>query len=188
MTVTNEGLALALLFTAVAAAWDLRSGQIPNRLTFAAIAAGFVLHVAVVLLTARAPQPFGVAEVGLALARAALGVLVCGLVPYLLFLREGMGGGDVKLLAGVGALLGPVLGLEVELYAFVAMTLFACARLAYDGGLLRVLGNSAALMFNPLLPKERRRAVSPALFSSLKFGPAVFVAVAAVALLRFRTG
>jgi prepilin peptidase CpaA len=186
MTVTNEGLALALLFTAVAAAWDLRSGQIPNRLTFAAIAAGFVLHVAVVFLSARAPQPLGVA--GLALARAAFGVLVCGLVPYLLFLREGMGGGDVKLLAGVGALLGPVLGLEVELYAFVAMTLFACARLAYDGGLLRVLSNSAALMFNPLLPKERRRVVSPALFSSLKFGPAVFVAVAAVALLRFRTG
>jgi prepilin peptidase CpaA len=188
MTVTNEGLALALLFTAAAAAWDLRSGHIPNRLTFAAILTGCALHVAVACLTARAPQPDILTDIGLALARAAFGVLVCGLVPYLLFLREGMGGGDVKLLAGVGALLGPVLGLEVELYAFVAMALFACARLAYDGGLLRVLGHSAALVLNPLLPTERRRAVSPALFSSLKFGPAVFVATAAVALLRFRIG
>ena len=68
-----------------------------------------------------------------------------------------MGGGDVKLLAMVGAFVGPTIGIEIELYAFVLTALFAGARLAYQGQLLKVLANSALLVTNPLRSKDRRR-------------------------------
>jgi prepilin peptidase CpaA len=179
-------LSLTLLFVALAAVWDLRMGHIPNRLTLLGLLAGGLLHVATLCwFTRPAGEPFRAALLGTALAQVALGVLACGLVPYLLFLRQGMGGGDVKLLAAVGAFLGPVAGLEVELYSFLAMALFAPARLAYDGRLLRTLGNSAALLANPFLPKDRRRTLSPELLSSLKFGPAVFVGMVALILIRW---
>ena len=65
------------------------------------------------------------------------------------------------------------------------MALFASACLAYQGRLLQVLGTSAALLVNPMLPKERRRPVSPELFSSFRFGPAVLVAAGIVSLLHW---
>jgi prepilin peptidase CpaA len=182
----NLILSLTLLFALAAAAFDLRSGHIPNGLTFAGIALGAVLQVTFLVSAGKPPgEGLDAALLALAVVRTGFAVLACGLVPYLLFLRSGMGGGDVKLLAAIGAFLGPVLGLEVELYAFLGMALFASAWLAYRGRLLQVLGTSAALLVNPMLPKERRRAVAPELFSSFRFGPAVLVAVAAVALLRW---
>jgi hypothetical protein len=49
-----------------------------------------------------------------------------------------------------------------------------------------LLGNSAALIKNPFLPKARRREVPQALLTELRFGPAVFFATALVALVRWR--
>ena len=105
-----------------------------------------------------------------------VGVLGCSAVPLLLYRVRAMGGGDVKLLACLGVWAGPILGLQVELYAFVLAALYAPARLAYQGDLLRLLGNSAALLKNPFLPPARRKEVPQALLTELRFGPAVFVA------------
>lgn len=182
----NAILAIALVFAAAAALLDLRTGHIPNHLTLTGLALGSVLQLlALCWIDRPAGQDLGLTFVALAAARVVLGILACGLVPYLLFLRNAMGGGDVKLLAGLGALLGPVVGLEVQLYAFVAMALFAPAWLAYHGQLWRTLGNTAALLANPLLPRERRRPLAPELLSSFKFGPAVLLAMAVVAALRW---
>ena len=84
---------LMIAVAATAAATDARSGLIPNWITLPPLLAALVLHFVT--------QGAG----GLALSLA--GALVCGLVPYLLFRQGTMGGGDVKLLAALGALGGP---------------------------------------------------------------------------------
>lgn len=177
MTASHIVLLALALFTAAVAYVDIRTGHIPNRLVLLGFGAGVLLHVSGVLLFAEPDASRG-AALGRALSNVALGLLVCGLVPLLLFRLGAMGGGDVKLLAAIGAAAGPVLGLEIQLMAFVAVALYAPARLAYEGKLMRMLGNSAALIANPFLPKPRRREVPSELLTSLPFGPAVFAATA----------
>jgi prepilin peptidase CpaA len=180
----NALLCLALLLTAAAALFDLRTGQIPNWLSLGGLAVGGALQL---FVACDAAHTLSAGFVGMAALDVLLGLVVCGLVPYLLFLRAGIGGGDVKLLAALGALLGPVVGLEVELYAFVVMALFAPLRLVYEGRLRQVLQNSLALLANPLRAKEQRRALPEELLYSFKFAPAIFVATLLVGLLRWRT-
>jgi prepilin peptidase CpaA len=101
-----------LLVSGVAAVHDARSGHIPNWLVGLGLALGAGGSIAALAL----------ADVFEALARtgsAALGFVACGAVPLLLFRLKALGGGDVKLLATVGAQLGPLLGLELSFAAFV---------------------------------------------------------------------
>ena len=90
----------------VAAVCDVRTGRIPNALTFGAAAAGFV---------------FSAIHAGAGgLWTSFLGCLV-GLALFLpLFMLRGMGGGDVKLLAAVGAWLGPAGALQAALWSSLA--------------------------------------------------------------------
>jgi prepilin peptidase CpaA len=81
-----------LCLVTVAAGCDLAKHRIPNALVYPGWAVGFAL---------------GYATAGVAgLTSAALGFVVCFLPMFLLFVSGSLGGGDVKLMAGVGALLG----------------------------------------------------------------------------------
>lgn len=174
MTAPTLLLLCCLVLVSVAAVSDLRTGLIPNWLSLGGLAIGCVLHLAVHLVDLANE---GVVSAILAgVVNAVLGVVLCGLTPYLLFRVDAMGGGDVKLLAAVGAFVGPTMGLEVELSAFIAMAVFSPVRLAYDGKLLATLGNTMVLIANPFLPKQRRREVPREILTAYKFGPAVFVA------------
>jgi prepilin peptidase CpaA len=159
--------ALALGASAAAAITDLRTGHIPNALTLPLL----VLGPAAAAFEAHGRGASPVHAVGL----AALGVLVCGAVPYLLFRLGGMFGGDVKLLAGLGAVLGPMVGLEAELDAFVAAALFALGRMAFKGQLFAVLGRSARLAMRAV--SKEQEPVPEELMTVMRFGPAAFVGV-----------
>ena len=77
----------------------------------------------------------------------------------MLYRQGAIGGGDLKLFAGIGAILQTTLGVEAEMYSFFGAALFAPAILAYQGKLIVTLKNSVAILVNMFLPKEKRRPV-----------------------------
>ena len=97
---------MTLLVATVASVFDLRTRRIPNLLTFGGAA----------LAIAYAGTAHGLAG----LAHALEGWLVGLLIFFPLFLLGGLGAGDVKLMAGLGAWMGPAQALWMALYAALA--------------------------------------------------------------------
>jgi len=89
--VVKAQMAVVILVVVLAAGWDLRSRRIPNGLVLPALAAGLVLNTI----------SHGAQGLLASLGGAVLALLIFGLVYRL----GGMGAGDVKLMAAVGALL-----------------------------------------------------------------------------------
>ena len=123
-------IAVAIAFMACVA--DLRSRRIPNVLTFGGALAAFTFH------TASA----GSAGLLTSLGGWGLGV-VCFLLPFAL---GGLGGGDIKLLAALGAWLGPALTVWVALYAGIAGGVLALVVALARGYLGQALANVRLLL------------------------------------------
>lgn len=96
------GACAVALVGAAAAVCDLRSGKVPNRLTLPAVAAGLVAG--------------AVWEGWEGLVRSALGAAAGFGLLFLPALAGWVGGGDCKLLAAMGAFLGPAGVLRAALY------------------------------------------------------------------------
>jgi prepilin peptidase CpaA len=106
-----QGLTLPLTATLLgASAWavreDLLAHRIPNRLTGTLLCLGLVLQFAIGGWSA--------------LGQAALGALVGLAILLPLYVLRAMGAGDVKLLAALGALLGPHWALVAGIYTLIA--------------------------------------------------------------------
>jgi Flp pilus assembly protein protease CpaA len=85
------------------------------------------------------------------------------------------GGGDVKFLAAMGALLGLYHGLGLEFLCLAATSVLTLARLAWHGRLLRVLSNALFLTLNPILPKKWRRRITAELLHKVRMGVPILV-------------
>jgi prepilin peptidase CpaA len=113
-------LLAALVLTA--AITDATRHQIYNWTTYPGMIAGLALAIIGWAWTAAAPESAADWQpvVGwLSLSEAFGGFFVCGALMVLTFVVFPIGGGDVKLLAMVGALAGLHWGLEVLLWSFV---------------------------------------------------------------------
>ncbi len=109
-------VAIALIIGVIASVEDLWRRTISNWICLAAFAAGLAWHI----------SQNGFAGAGTALAGALAGFAVF-LVFYLL---GGMGGGDIKLMTGFGALLGVSRLWEAALWTAILGALLAVAVLA----------------------------------------------------------
>jgi prepilin peptidase CpaA len=122
---TNSLCAIAV--ASVACITDIRSRRVPNVLTFGAAGLALLFH-------ALAPQGNG-------LVFAAEGWVVGAAVVFLPFALGGLGGGDVKLLAALGAWLGPTNAVWIALYTGVAGGVMAVVVAVSHGYLRTALAN-----------------------------------------------
>jgi prepilin peptidase CpaA len=158
------------------------TGDIPNWLTWGALLAAPVAHAVV---DGARLGTFQAAVNGAGFS--VLGAALCALVPAMLYRVSAIGAGDVKLFAALGGILQPLVGIEMQFYACLATAILACGKLAYDGALFRVLGNAVWMfLFNPLLPKARRREITPEAMTWTRFGPGIFVGTVVAVLQHWR--
>jgi prepilin peptidase CpaA len=169
---------IALGIAAIGAAFDLRQGRIPNLLTRGVLLLAPFAHAAWAMDRLHDPYEAFVAA-GLSLSGAAL----CAAVPALLWRLGAIGGGDVKLVASVGALAGLSLGIEATFYAFFFGTAFALLHLAWRGTLLRSLADAALVVIRTVLPERQNSGLRKEPAESFRLGPAICAGVAWTMLL-----
>lgn len=156
-------LTLTLLaITFVAAFTDTRSGLIPNWLTLPALVIAPPLQLLLGGTTALACSLFG--------------CVLCALVPLCLFRAGAMGGGDVKLLAAIGALAGPLPGLEVQLLAYNVLVAFALIVLAIRGELRATLARTWRLVARGRARRDPDATDARDVLTTFRLGAPIFVA------------
>src|SRR5215510_9091004 len=123
----NTSTLCALVIGCAACVTDVQSRRIPNWLTFGAAGAALVFH--------------AVAPSGGGFMFAVTGWFVGALIMFVPFALRGLGAGDVKLVAALGAWLGPTNAMWVALYAGVAGFVMAVVVAAYHGYLRTAFPN-----------------------------------------------
>lgn len=151
---------LLLLLVVAAAINDLASRRIPNLLLLSGLSAALVLH-ALSLEPGRALLA--------CFAGAAVGLLI--FLPF--YLVRGMAAGDVKMMATVGAFVGPAAALHIAVLAWCAGGVMALGYIIVKGRLGPVLANlwsvvrQAALRL-PAVPSEAHASIG-----SMPYGVAI---------------
>ena len=141
---------------AAAVVTDVRTRRIPNWLTGSIAGAGFGLAFG-----------GGVVTPG----QAALGMLTGLLLMMPGHLIGATGAGDVKLMAAVGAVVGPDLVFRSFLYSAVAGGVFALAVAMHRGILATTLQDAGRLVTSPAGVREAIE--SPARANRFAYGPAI---------------
>ena len=181
--IVKFGITLILV---VGAAIDLRTHRIPNVLTFGGAIAGLIVN-------------FGLGQ-GTGLVTSATGWLVGVLLLAIPFMMRGIGGGDVKLLAAVGAWGGPFFALYAAFFGALAGSAVAIGFLIARGevGLairpivrmvrwwiaLALTGVVSDRQSRILEPKGAAQTVSP-MKTYFPFGPALAIGGLTALLLQF---
>jgi prepilin peptidase CpaA len=128
----NYFLIGAVLVASLGGASDLRSARIPNWLTYSGLLTALVLRLGVLGFSG--------------LKSGAIGMLVAGVLFFVLFVIGAMGGGDVKLMASVGAWAGSAQVIAVLLAAALAGGLLAIFYMLFRQGVRTTIWNLSELI------------------------------------------
>lgn len=141
--------ALLLALVGIAALTDIRSRKIYNWLTYPGIIGALGLHgVGSLLASTQLVDEQRLRTLGwLPYQESLLGLFLCGAAMLVCYVLFGIGGGDVKLIAMIGAFLGPYEGLETMLWTFILGGASGVAVLIWRLGLVRF----AARLFRQLI-------------------------------------
>jgi prepilin peptidase CpaA len=126
--------ALTLLGSGASAVYDLKTNRIPNLLTLPLILIGLILNT--------------YSRGYLGLKDSFLGMAIITLILLLPFALGGIGAGDVKLLAAIGALNGIWFGIYALLLSSIVGGLIALGLAVYQGQLRLTIFNLASSLFS----------------------------------------
>lgn len=162
--------AVLLLFLAVASYTDIRWHKIYNWNTYPGILVGLAINAWLYHWEG--------------LQSGLLGFLLCGFVMLFCFVLFNVGGGDVKLIAMMGAFLGLEKGVEAMLWTFVFGAVMGTVMIIWRHGVFNILSNTIKhlrLVFRARgwvpLTEEERRPLRRWLF----LAPSAFAAVCVLA-------
>ncbi|SIT50173.1 Flp pilus assembly protein, protease CpaA [Paraburkholderia piptadeniae] len=158
-----------LVLLATAAGTDLHSRRIPNWL----VLAGLTLALAAQWWQHGAAQGY---------ASWGLGVLTGGCLFLPLYLLRGMGAGDVKLMAMVGAFVGPELAFEIVLVTCTIGGIWALAVVVFKRALKSAGTNMLAIVLSKGHVEAGKGAASSV--GSLPYGVAIAIGTLSIMILR----
>jgi prepilin peptidase CpaA len=125
-------IAVALVLASCGAMFDVFTHRIPNELTYGGVIVGIVFWSAIL-----GWRGFFIAS---------LGALIAGGIFFLFYMVRAMGGGDVKLMAAVGSILGPRKSIEAVFACAIVGGVMAIAYAAYHGRIRGTLANVGDLL------------------------------------------
>jgi prepilin peptidase CpaA len=176
---------LVLGFVLTATATDLACHKIYNWTTYTGIVVAVGLSVVGSQLGASMAEEWLRSLGWIPLVESLLGLSVCGFVMLVCFVMFKVGGGDVKLMAMLGAFLGPEQGITAMLWTFVLGACMGLIVLIWRVGPVRTMVlvfRRVASVFLPMwfrgLTDDERVQLQPPLF----LAPS---ALAAVVIVRF---
>lgn len=175
---------LLLALTLIAAITDLLWRKIYNWTTYPGILLALGASAGGWLAAAAGADPDRLAALGwISPAQSALGLAACGLVMLACFVLFRVGGGDVKLMAMLGAIMGPEQGIETMLWTFVLGGCVGLIVLVWRVGAIAIVARVFRQVFwtlrlglwNPLTPAERAELQPPLFLAPCALAAAVIV-------------
>ncbi|MCE9547527.1 MAG: A24 family peptidase [Planctomycetia bacterium] len=135
---------LLLAFVAMAAITDVRWRMIYNWTTYPGILAALAINAAGRLADSRgwATESTQRAVGWIGISASLLGLLICGFVLLVCVVFFKVGGGDLKLMAMIGAFVGPQEGIEILLWTFVLGAALAVILLIWRVGAGQLVARS----------------------------------------------
>jgi prepilin peptidase CpaA len=149
----------ALLLLALCAYWDLRYRKIPNWATLPAIVLGLGMN--------------GLVLGWGGMKASGLGLLVGFGALLVLFVLSWMGGGDVKLMAAVGALKGYPFVVSALFYSLIVGVVIGVAMLIWNRKTLRTFKNLFFVVASRVSPLVPRRDIKREETQKIPFGLAI---------------
>ncbi|MCI0665912.1 MAG: A24 family peptidase [Acidobacteria bacterium] len=163
---------IVLFLTAICVYTDLRHGKIYNKLTYPAVVLGIALS-----FFQSHPDP----------NQSAAGLVGALCLYGLLRKCSGMGAGDVKLMAAIGAIKGLPFIIFGSLYIFGFGCMAGLVVLAWNGRLIPGIKWVALTVASVVVP-GRERPVLEGEMTSMPFAPAIFLGVVYGVYLEFIDG
>lgn len=154
-------ISLALIVSGLACIWDVRQGIIPNWLSYFAVLAAVLLSFF---------------ESDRVITDTVFGFIVGFVLPFFLFLVGRLGGGDVKLLAALGAALGFPLAVDLLLWTCV-FGFFVAFIVVVAAGRFKELAMDILVMILVTFQQRLGRTEVPVSDLSIPLGVAIFISV-----------